>query len=85
MQFFRIQDPYALFREVLRCEGIIYYTDTDGYERDFKPLARQFLSTEHIFGIFEIPKLEIYAESAQDRKKLMRHIFDAHYPSAKNT
>lgn len=79
MLFVNVQNPDSLFRKVGECVGDISYVDGNGARRDLKPIAAQMLSFETPFRPSALAHLEVLADHADDRARLMRFMMDQHY------
>lgn len=74
MKFFNISNVRSFFEEILACEGRVERIAEDGERQDLKRMAEYLISSGMLGYMRGIDCIELSAERAGDRQRLMRHM-----------
>ena len=73
MLFVNIHNSGAFFRQIEKCVGNVAYVDAHGIRRDLKSVAAQLANADFL-PERDIPELEVFADRADDRERLLRYM-----------
>lgn len=74
VKFFNILNVHSFFEEILACEGRVERIAEGGERQDLKRMAEYLISSGMLSCMRGIDSIEVVAERACDRQRLMRHM-----------
>ena len=79
MKFCNVADPHRFAERVASLRGGVWFVDTQGQKRDFRPVAEQLRQLGGAIRLGEITGLELLLDDPNDRKQMVQYLMECYH------